>query len=168
MLTLRQFNSLNPETATAELLRCCGSKKWAEQMVQARPFQNPEALFQKAGEAWAGLSKNDWLEAFAQHPKIGDLDSFKQKFSKTKSWSEGEQAGVNAAPENVLVELAACNRLYEEKFGFIFIVCATGKTAGEMLNILKNRMANNQEDEIRIAAEEQRKITRIRLGKLLQ
>lgn len=166
MPTLEEFNQLDSDAASVELLQCCGAQKWAERMTEARPFQNLETLFQMADEIWADLSKNDWLEAFAQHPQIGELDSLKQKFSTTDNWSKSEQVGVNRATESVLSDLAVCNRIYNKKFGFIFIVCATGKTAGEMLEILKNRLQNDPVAEIRIAAEEQRKITRIRLGKL--
>jgi 2-oxo-4-hydroxy-4-carboxy-5-ureidoimidazoline decarboxylase len=123
-------------------------------------------LFRAAEQAWWDLSRQDWLEAFAAHPKIGDLDALRAKFATTAAWAAGEQSGVAGAPEEVLCELAASNRLYEETFGYIFIVCATGKTAAEMLELLRQRLGNQPDAELAVAAAEQWKITRLRLEKL--
>jgi len=124
-------------------------------------------MFAVAGETWNKLTPGDWKEAFSHHPKIGDIKSLRQKFASTAQWAEGEQSGVAQTSERVLRELAEGNNLYEAKFGYIFIVCATGKGAEEMLEMLNRRLSNYPEEEIRIAAEEQRKITRLRLEKLL-
>lgn len=136
-------------------------------MAQRFPFQNKEELLAAAEEVWFKLLPNDWLEAFAHHPKIGDLNSLRAKFASTRQWAEGEQASVSTASEEVLRALAEGNAAYERKFGYIFIVCATGKSAEEMLAILQARLPNEHATELFLAAVEQSKITRIRLEKLL-
>lgn len=136
-------------------------------MAQRFPFQNQEELFAAAEEIWFKLLPNDWLEAFAHHPKIGDLNSLRAKFASTRQWAEGEQARVSTASEEVLRALAEGNAQYENKFGYIFIVCATGKSAEEMLTILQSRLSNEHATELYLAAVEQSKITKIRLEKLL-
>ncbi len=136
-------------------------------MAQRFPFQNKEELFVAAEEIWFKLLPNDWLEAFAHHPKIGDMNSLRAKFASTQQWAAGEQAGVRAASDAVLQALAEGNAQYESKFGYIFIVCATGKSAEEMLAILQTRLPNEHATELSLAAVEQSKITRIRLEKLL-
>ncbi|MGH2566892.1 MAG: 2-oxo-4-hydroxy-4-carboxy-5-ureidoimidazoline decarboxylase [Bacteroidota bacterium] len=166
-MTLGELNSLPQEKVFPELLKCCGAKTLVAPLIERRPFQTVDELFQAADTLWQGLSPEDWMEAFAHHPKIGDLDSLRDRFATTATWAQGEQAGVATATENVLTELADGNRRYEEKFGYIFIVCATGKRAEEMLSLLRERLKNNPDEELLIAAEEQRKITRIRLEKLL-
>jgi len=168
ILNLAQINTIAPATAQAEFLRCCGSTRWAVAMTAGRPFHTPAQLLAEAEEIWRRLAPEDWREAFAHHPKIGDLDNLRQKFAGTWQWSTGEQQGVPDAEEQVLQALAAGNTAYEEKFGYIFIVCATGKNAAEMLAILQLRLPNAPETEITIAAQEQKKITRIRLHKLLE
>ncbi len=127
-----------------------------------------EDLYDRADSIWFSLASADWLEAFAAHPKIGSRKPARLQKKRAADWSAGEQAGTNAAAEAVRNELADANRLYEDKFGFIFIVCATGKSADEMLAICRARLGNSIETEMRIAAEEQAKITRIRLDKLLE
>ncbi len=117
--------------------------------------------------AWAATGEAEWLEAFAHHPRIGGKDALRAKFAATQSWAQGEQAGAAAAGEAVLDALAAGNAAYEAKFGHIFIVCATGKSAAEMLDLLKSRLPNDAPAEKRLAAVEQHKITKIRLEKLL-
>jgi 2-oxo-4-hydroxy-4-carboxy-5-ureidoimidazoline decarboxylase len=157
----------SPEAdARAALLRCCGSRRWAEVMLSRRPFAAAAELYAAADEFWAGLGRADWLEAFAAHPRIGDLDSLRRKFAATATWSAGEQAGVAGAADEVLRELAEGNRRYEERFGHIFIICATGKTAPELLQALRERLQNMPDEELAIAAAEQAKITRLRLEKL--
>jgi len=167
-MTLDHLNTLPEEEARVAFLRCCGATQWARQMTTRRPFANPEVLFAAADEIWAGLSQDDWLEAFAHHPRIGDLDSLRTRFAGTRAWAEGEQAGAATASEEVLHALAEGNRAYEERFGYIFIVCATGKSADEMLGLLHVRLPNTPTAELPVAAEEQRKITRLRLEKLLK
>ena len=164
---LAELNDLPQEAAMKTLLDCCGSQKWAEGMRDERPFRNLEHLFHAAEEKWFCLSTVDHLEAFAAHPKIGETKSAKQgdRFSE---WSAAEQAGASSAEDSTKAALAEVNRLYYEKFGFIFIVCATGKSADEMLAIAKARVRNSVETELKIAAEEQSKITKLRLEKLLE
>ena len=113
-------------------------------------------------------SEKDWKEAFSHHPKIGDLESLKKKFSSTAGWASDEQSGVNTASQQIIEALADGNKKYEEKFGYIFIVCAAGKSAEEMLAIFKSRLQNSPEVEIEIAADEQNKITKLRIEKLLE
>lgn len=166
-MTLAYFNNLAQASALAELLRCCGATRWAVAMAQRRPFGSEAELLTAAEEIWQNLAPEDWREAFLHHPKIGDLAGLRAKFASTRQWSEGEQAGVAGAAEEILHALAQGNEAYERKFGFIFIVCATGKSAEEMLALLQQRLPNEPELELKIAAAEQAKITKIRLEKLL-
>ncbi len=167
-MRLDQFNALTYDEALKDLQRCCGARRWTTQMVARRPFRSVDEVFAAADQLWAGCNREDVLEAFRHHPKIGDVASLRSRFATTKQWAEGEQAGVRAAAEDVLKKLAAGNEAYEAKYGFIFIVCATGKTAEEMRALLVERLQNPPAVELKIAAGEQAKITRIRLGKLLQ
>jgi allantoinase len=153
-------------SARDALFKCCGSSSWATAMVSRRPFANRWALMAVADEIWFGLATTDWFEAFAAHPRIGDLQSLREKFTSTADLCRGEQAGAMRADESTLRDLAAGNAAYEAKFGHIFIVCATGKSAAEMLAILRSRLNNDPETELLIAATEQAKITRLRLEKL--
>jgi len=164
---LTSFNLLASPSAQIEFLRCCGSSRWAEEMASHRPFHNSAQLFAVAEEIWRRLSSEDWREAFSHHPKIGDMNSLRAKFAGAKGWAEGEQAGVQSASDEILQALAAGNEAYEKKFGYIFIVCATGKNAEEMLSLLRQRLPNDPAREIQIAVAEQAKITKIRLEKLL-
>ncbi len=160
------LNDMTPGDARAALLRCRGSQRWADAMLSRRPYPSQEALFKAADEIDAQLTRADWLEAFAAHPRIGDLDALRKKFASTASWCSSEQAGVAGAEEDVLRALAAGNQAYERRFGYLFIVCATGKSAGEMLAILRARLENQEEEELVVAAREQARITRLRLEKL--
>ena len=153
----------SPQEARRLLTTCCGSSAWVERMLRRRPFRNGERLATAAHEAWVDLTHTDWLEAFSHHPKIGDRASLAKRFAATAHLSVQEQRGVDDATAQVLDDLAAGNRAYEQKFGYIFIVCATGRSAAEMLSLLRERLANDVAKEIRIAAEEQAKITAIRL-----
>jgi 2-oxo-4-hydroxy-4-carboxy-5-ureidoimidazoline decarboxylase len=166
-MTLESLNSLTISDANEQFETCCGAANWVEKMNQNRPFQNKDDLYQKAESIWYSLSSKDWLEAFTHHPKIGNIDSLRKKFHNTKSISEDEQSGINDAAESTLKDLAESNQLYQDKFGFIFIICATGKSAGEMLALIKTRLNNNANAEMLNAAEEQNKITQLRLEKLL-
>ena len=136
-------------------------------MTAARPFANFEELCAKADAVCESLNDEDWLEAFRAHPKIGERKAATDQSLQAQSWSAQEQSGVTSAARETIDELAQQNRDYEARFGFIFIVCATGKSPAEMLAILQSRIGNKRHDELRIAAEEQRKITRLRLEKLL-
>ncbi len=166
-MTLEELNNIPLQQASDELIKCCGSSKWVNKMVSKRPFSSLEELLQTADEIWAGCGPEDGLEAFQHHPKIGDLKSLEKKFASTSQWSQGEQQSVSSASLQTLQKLQEGNKQYEEKFGFIFIVCATGKSADEMLGLLEARIGNERHKEIKIAMEEQRKITAIRLNKLI-
>ncbi len=160
MPSLVDFNKMSVKDAEAELFRCCGSRRWAEQMAIFRPFPDEKALFTAAQRIWLKLTSEDWYEAFKQHPRIGGA---------TKSaWTKQEQEGVKGAPPRVLESLKKGNEAYEKKFGFIFLVCATGKTAKEMSVILKERLQNDPRTELGVAVREQAKIVKIRLEKMLQ
>jgi OHCU decarboxylase len=167
MIRLDWLNNLSEEEASTELLKCCGSQNWARRMVSSRPFGSFDELIQKAEAVWWALDRVDWLEAFRSHPKIGERKAAAKVSTESEGWSGQEQAGIQSAATQTLDELAKLNREYEEKFGFIFIVCATGKSSEEMLAILKTRIGNDLDTELPIAAGEQAKITEIRLGKLL-
>ena len=166
-MTLEQLNALPHDAARAELLRCCGSARWAESTLAQRPFADKASALAAAAAAWDAIGETDWLEAFAHHPRIGGKDALRAKFAATKSWAQGEQAAVAAADDATLDALEKGNANYEARFGFIFIVCATGKSAAEMLALLNARLPNDRAPELKIAAGEQHKITKIRLEKLL-
>jgi 2-oxo-4-hydroxy-4-carboxy-5-ureidoimidazoline decarboxylase len=155
----------SPFDEARDLLRtACGSARWVERMLARRPFGTRDAALSAAREDWFALSNADWREAFGHHPKIGDREGLKRRFATTRHLTAEEQAGTNSATEAVLTALAAANRAYENRFGYIFIVSAAGRSADEMLAALEERLENDPHIEIRIAAEEQAKITRLRLG----
>lgn len=137
-------------------------------MAEARPFADTPTLLKQAEQIWQTLEPQDWLEAFASHPKIGSRQTARQQPAQSAEWSHAEQSGAHTAADSVREALAEANRLYEEKFGYIFIVCATGKSAEEMLALCRRRVHNAADLELRVAADEQRKITEIRLQKLLE
>lgn len=154
-----------PEARDA-MLACCGSRRWAHAMVAQRPIARVAELSEAADRAWSAMGEADWLEAFACHPRIGARKAAHAPTQST-AWSSQEQASVASAQERVLAALAAGDALYEEKFGFTYIVCATGKSAEEMLAILKRRLGSERAAELKEAAEQQRQILQIRLGKWL-
>ncbi len=167
-MTLEELNNLPPSALAEALQTCCGSTAWVAKMRAAFPVSDTETLMDEANTAWNALPEADWREAFTHHPKIGgDVAALRAKFASTSTWAEGEQASIREASQETLEALAAGNTEYERKFGYIFIVCATGKSAEEMLALLQARLVNNLEAEIVIAAGEQNKITRLRLEKLL-
>ena len=147
--------------------QCCTSEAWVDAMVSARPFSSEEHCATHADAIWSELSEDDFLQAFEGHPKIGDVNSLKAKYADTKTLAAGEQSSVDEADDSVIQALAEGNAHYEQRYGFIFIVCATGKSATEMLSLLEARLHNSREDELVNAAEEQRKIFQLRLKKLL-
>lgn len=162
-MTLSSFNNLDKPAAAKELFSCCGSQKWVELMIKAFPFRSAGDLLEKATNAWYyACEEKDWIESFTHHPKIGDKKSLTEKFAGK------EQAGVESATAATIETLARSNEAYEKKFGFIFIVCATGRSAPDMLQLLTSRLGNTRDDELRIAMGEQHKITLIRFGKLIQ
>lgn len=167
-MTLHELNTLNKQQLIEELIKCCGSASWVNRMLPFIPADDIIELLEDAEEQWWQCGEEDWKEAFSHHPKIGDVESLTKKFTSTAQWALGEQSGVSLASEETIKALAEDNRLYEEKFGYIFIVCATGKSAEEMLGILQSRLKNKPEEEILIAADEQNKITKLRIEKLLE
>lgn len=166
-MTLAELNDL-PQPALSDVLhKCCGATAWVEAMARNFPAPDKETLFEQASTIWYGLAEPDWREAFTHHPKIGDINSLKEKFASTSAWAAGEQAAVQYSSQAILEALAEGNTRYEEKFGYIFIVCATGKSAEEMLALLQARLPNEPAEEMKIAMGEQAKIIQIRLEKLL-
>ena|SRR5438094_7514825 len=165
--SVNRLNELSANEAQAEFLKCCGSTKWAREMAAARPFADEQELFAKADETSSLLTDEDWLEAFRAHPKIGEQKAATAQSHQEQKWSAQEQSGVGAASTAMISQLAERNREYDERFGFIFIVCASGKSPDEMLAILDSRIDNDPQTELRVASEEQRKIMRLRLEKLL-
>ncbi|HEX5964940.1 MAG TPA: 2-oxo-4-hydroxy-4-carboxy-5-ureidoimidazoline decarboxylase [Pyrinomonadaceae bacterium] len=167
-MNVESLQALPPDEALKEFLKCCGSVRWAEAMVELRAHAlTVGGLTLLANEMWWSLDRADWLEAFRSHPKIGEKKAAQPVSTQSKEWSGQEQAGMREADHDTVDELARLNREYEDKFGFIFIVCATGKSAGEMLDILRERLRNDIETELPIAAAEQAKITELRLKKLV-
>ena len=166
-MSLESLNALPADQASQEFLKCCGSSRWANAITERRPYKSVEELARVASDVWWALEQSDWLEAFRSHPKIGERKAAAEVSIQSKHWSGQEQAGVQTAAQDTIDSLAQLNREYEEKFGFIFIVCATGKSAGEMLDLLRERLQNDSETELPIAAAEQAKITELRLKKLV-
>lgn len=167
---LAAWNNADRAAALDALLACCGARRWAQAMIALRPFSSVEELRQAADREWDAMQEADWLEAFACHPRIGEQKPApvaQQHSARAAEWSRQEQSSTGKAPEPMLAQLAEANARYEERFGFTYIVCATGKSAEEMLAILKRRLANSREMELREAAEQQRQIMQIRLGKWL-
>lgn len=166
---LTWLRGLDDAALSAALTRCCGSSRWVAAMVALRPLESRAQLFGMAEQLWWHLGDGDWHEAFGHHPRIGeDPAALRARFASTAGWSSGEQAGMSAADEATIAALAEGNRTYAERFGFIFIVCATGLRADEMLARLHDRLPNSPAAELRIAAGEQVKITALRLAKLAQ
>lgn len=163
---LAAWNKAPEAEALEAMLACCGATRWATAMVASRPINNIFALSEAADRIWSTMQEADWLEAFASHPRIGERKPVSAS-AQSAEWSNHEQSSASAADERVLTELAEGNQLYEQRFGFTYIVCATGKSAEEMLAILQRRLAGTRESELRQAAEQQRQIMQIRLGKWL-
>jgi 2-oxo-4-hydroxy-4-carboxy-5-ureidoimidazoline decarboxylase len=188
-MQLAELNAMDTASAARELLRCCGSTRWAGRMARLRPFADAAALARAADHAFDELDRADWLEAFAAHPTIGEPDSSggpvgsggsrglvaagsrrpgeASRCQAPERWAAEEQALVAQSADATQQRLADANRDYAARFGYIFIVCATGKTGDEMLALLERRLANDPGTELQIAANEQKKITRLRLVKLL-
>jgi len=161
------LNGLTESDARSELLRCCGSTAWAEGMLASRPFADSTAVFLRADEVWWSLDVHAWSEAFAHHPRIGDdPERLRARFAGTARWAGGEQRGVREASSETLAALQQGNIDYEARFGHVFLICATGLTADQMLGALRRRLEHTAPVELRVAAGEQAKITRIRLDKL--
>jgi OHCU decarboxylase len=164
---LKRLNALPVEAVEQKLRKCCGSTNWIRRMVEQRPFRNAGQLFEMADRLWKEASPEDWLEAFRHHPRIGEKKAAAGNSGDAQRWSRAEQAGASNPVPEVSAALVEGNLAYEARFGYIFIVCATEKNSEEMLAILRQRLQNDAGKEIRVAVEEQRKITRLRLEKLL-
>ena len=168
MRLVELLNAKSMEELEAVFLRCCGSTRWAKQMANSAPFSSRNDLHLVAIGIWNALGREDYLEAFKAHPQIGaSVEELRKKFQKTSNWSSGEQSGMQSASEQTIQALKVANAQYLDRFGYIFIVCATGKSADEMLAIIQARLLNTPEEELPIAAKEQEYITTIRLEKLL-
>lgn len=162
---LAEWNKADVATATDAMIACCGAKRWAAAMVALRPIGNVFELSEAADRVWSTMLEPDWMEAFACHPRIGERKA--HATPKSSAWSRQEQSSAASTADATRAELAAGNALYEERFGFTYIVCATGRSAEEMLAILKRRLESDRATELKEAAEQQRQITQIRLGKWL-
>ncbi len=156
----QHLNALTPEACGAALVQCCGAQRWVKRMIAERPYRDDRHLFAIARRVWTALTPVDWLEAFAAHPRIGERG--------TSTWSRHEQAGMDGAEATTRQALAESNREYERRFGHIFLICASGRTAQEMLAELQRRLTNDPDEELLVAAEEQAKITELRLRKLIE
>jgi 2-oxo-4-hydroxy-4-carboxy-5-ureidoimidazoline decarboxylase len=164
---LARWNHSSPAEAAEELLPCCGSPAWAKQLASRRPFRDTSSLLTASDEIWLSLPSSDWLQAFHSHPRIGESSAQAPVHARSSAWSRQEQLQAAAAPDPAKQKLDEGNRIYEQQFGHIFIVCATGKSAAEILEILRRRMHNDAGTELREAAEQQRQITQLRLKKWL-
>ncbi len=161
------FDALPADEAAGLLRACCGASRWVDGMLARRPFGAPDAALRAADEAWAPLGEADWMEAFSHHPRIGETRAAAVQDARAAGWSAGEQAGVARTPATVREQLAEVNREYERRFGHIYIVCASGRSAEELLDVARGRLQNEPAAELRVAAAEQHRITRLRLEKLL-
>ncbi len=164
-MTIAAFDHLNNEEKKELLHKCCGSNRWVKYMMDLLPYEDLVDVLEDAEQVWYKCDEADWLQAFNHHPKIGDISSL-NKLTSTADLASSEQAGVSSANDETLAELAGLNSEYEKKNGFIFIVCATGISAEQMLAMIKQRINNDKQKELEIAAEEQNKITKLRLEKL--
>ena len=162
------LDALPEEEAAAVLRRCCASERWVQRMLARRPFGDDARLFAAAEEVWWALGPEDWREAFAAHPRIGEREPSGAQDAEGDAWSREEQAGVEGSADATRRALAEGNRAYEERFGHVFLIFASGKSGEEMLAALRDRLENDPEEELRIAAGEQAKITRDRLAKLTE
>jgi 2-oxo-4-hydroxy-4-carboxy-5-ureidoimidazoline decarboxylase len=170
---VRRISDLPDDEAAAELRACCASARWVERMLSQRPFKDENEVFESAERIWWDLAPDDWHEAFRAHPRIGEQPGHRGTGApghgtQGDAWSRGEQAGVAEAGDDVKTKLAQVNRDYDAKFGWTYLVCASGKSAEEMLAIAEARMHNDPDTELKAAAAEQAKITRLRLIMLLE
>jgi 2-oxo-4-hydroxy-4-carboxy-5-ureidoimidazoline decarboxylase len=162
-LTLAELNALPADAAAERFRSCCGSSRWVEAMMLGRPFANPGALLAAADAAWDATGPADWDEAFAHHPRIGEAAASVPVSEAARAWSAGEQRAAAGGSPATRAALAEATRAYERRFGRIYLVCAAGRSAEELVADLRTRMRNEPERERAVAAEEQRKITRLRL-----
>jgi 2-oxo-4-hydroxy-4-carboxy-5-ureidoimidazoline decarboxylase len=163
-----RLNDLDAEAAAAALRQCCGATRWVAAMAQGRPFADADAVIARADAAWAACEEDDWLEAFRAHPRIGERKAHTDTGAVSARWSAQEQAGMDGSGGDVRAALAEVNAAYEAKYGFIYIVCATGLSPEALLDLARRRMDSTRDAELRTAAAEQHKILRLRLEKLLR
>lgn len=163
----RALDTMPAGRAAALLADCCGSSRWVTAMLSRRPFGTVDRLLAASTEVWHSLDSDDWLEAFAHHPRIGERASDRPQGAHGAAWSQSEQAGVDGARDTTRDALVRINRAYEQRFGFIYIICASGRSAEEMLEIANGRMQHDLSQEIVVAAAEQHAITQRRLATLL-
>ena len=166
-MNLKELNELDQADAREVFFLCCTASNWINGMADARPFKDTDSVQAQAVKLWETMEKSDFMEAFDGHPKIGDPDSLGAKYRNTHALASGEQSSVELASDEVIHSLEIANQQYEQKFGYIFIVCATGKTADQMLGLVNRRITNDPETELAIAAIEQQKITAIRISAIL-
>jgi OHCU decarboxylase len=164
--SVAKLNAMPLDELTTHLRACCGSSRWVDRMIARRPFASPDAVLSASDEVCRMLSAEDWMEAFRHHPRIGESRAAVPQDARAESWSAGEQSGLRNAAAEVRAALVSANEAYEQQFGYICIICATGKDSEELLAITRARLGNSPQIELRIAAEEHRKITRLRLRKL--
>ncbi len=165
---LARWNAWTPEAAAAAILPCCGSRAWANGVAARRPLGSLDDLVRASGEVWRGLDGEDWDEAFASHPRIGERHAAGEVSARASAWSAREQGAAVQSGGSVVAELGEANRRYEKRFGRIFLICASGRSGGEILQQIELRMGNDPETELAVAVEEQRKITELRLQRWLQ
>jgi 2-oxo-4-hydroxy-4-carboxy-5-ureidoimidazoline decarboxylase len=165
---LTRWNSLDPAAAAREALPCCGSQAWAIALASSRPIADEASLIETSSSIWLALPEEAWQEAFDSHPRIGQKHAQTHATEESLQWSAQEQRTALSEDEAVKLALEAANRSYEQKFGRIFIVCATGKSSVEILAILEARIKNDDATELREAAEQQRQITQLRLHRWLE
>jgi 2-oxo-4-hydroxy-4-carboxy-5-ureidoimidazoline decarboxylase len=166
-ISIAELDEMPASAAARVLTDCCGSARWVAAMLTRRPFKSRGTLLAAAEGIWQSLDASDWVEAFAAHPRIGERSGSSSRGERAGAWAAGEQSAVERADRDVRNALEAVNYEYEARFGYIYIVCATGRTAEEMLGLARERLSNDPEDELKVAAGEQEKITRLRLEKLL-
>ena len=166
-MNLDTLNTLSEAEFREALHKCCGALRWVAGMWAGRPFPDAATLHEQADAVWGQMGEADWLEAFAAHPRIG-ASKPPEVAQNTASWTSREQSGMQSADEILKAEMATKNAEYEQRFGFIYIVCASGKSAPELLEILSRRLNSNRQSELQTAAQEQIRITHLRLDKLLQ
>jgi 2-oxo-4-hydroxy-4-carboxy-5-ureidoimidazoline decarboxylase len=165
---LARWHMLPPDEAATEILSCCGSHAWAAKLAAMRPFRDQQSLFAAADHCWQSLPEADWLEAFRSHPRIGEKHAEKKTTAASAAWSRSEQSQMNEADAAILLRMREGHRQYEERFGRIFIVCASGKQPAEMLRILEHRLTNDPTQELLESAVQQQQIMQLRLRKWLE
>lgn len=165
-MNLDTLNTIDKAQAYQIFEACCCAPNWVEEMVACRPFPDQQTLLAQATRIWQNLNEQDYLAAFLGHPQIGDLSTLKAKYTNTSDTAGQEQSGMSVAQTSVIEQMLLLNKAYLEKFGFIFIVFASGKSADQMLDLIRARIHNDRHTELTIAAGEQAKITANRLEKL--